>query len=174
MRLEISPLPGLVFSDRDSHSPSNRLGRADRRLPASGRPRLFCVNDIEKIGGNHSLHAATRANIPTSPYGSRRLRAKWNTRNRRTKAVISQSNTPQLRSGRKLTGKRPSPHGRSGRRWAASRSLTNWFAATARAMIWLRVSSSGGIADVASVLVNAMGLRQRRRRLRSRSSFTTM
>src|ERR1019366_3837743 len=71
VRLEISPLPGLVFSDRDSHSPSNRPSRADRRLSANGRPLLFCVNDIEKIWGNHSLHAPTRANIPTSPYGSR-------------------------------------------------------------------------------------------------------
>src|ERR1035437_6604496 len=25
-------------------------------------------------GGNHSLHTPTRANIPTSPYGSRRFR----------------------------------------------------------------------------------------------------
>jgi hypothetical protein len=32
----------------------------------------------------------------------------------------------------------------------------NWFAAIAGAMTWLRVSSSGGIADAASVSVNAM------------------
>ena len=34
----------------------------------------FCANDVGKIGGTRSLHAPTRANIPTSPYGSRRFR----------------------------------------------------------------------------------------------------
>ena len=40
---------------------------ADGRLP-------FCANDVGKIGENRSLRAPTRANIPTSPYGLRRLR----------------------------------------------------------------------------------------------------
>jgi hypothetical protein len=56
--------------------------------------------------GNHSLHAPTRANIPTSPYGSRRSRAKWNKRNWRTEAGISRSGTLQHRPRRKVTGKK--------------------------------------------------------------------
>src|ERR1019366_4820289 len=51
--------------------------------PQSCRPSMcansgllpFRANDVGKIGGNHSLHALTRANIPTSPYGLRRFRA---------------------------------------------------------------------------------------------------
>ena len=78
-----------------------------------------------------------------------------------------------LRPGRKLSGKRLSPHGRSGRRRAASRNQRNWFAAIAGAMTWLRVSSSGGIADAASVSVNAMGRRPGRGRRRSRNSSNT-
>ena len=52
---------------------------------------------------------------------------------------------------KKLSGKRLSPHGRSGRRRAASRNQGNWVAVIAGAMTWLRVSSSGGIGDAASV-----------------------
>ena len=149
--------------------------------PRSCRPSIranswllpFRANDVGKIGGNHSLHLRTRANIPASPYGSRRFRAKWNTRNWRRKAGISQSDTPRLRLGRKLTGKRLSPHDRSGRRWGASRNQRNSFAATAGATTWLRVSSSGGIADAASVSVNAMGRRHGRVRRRSKSSLAT-
>jgi len=40
-------------------------------------------------------------------------------------------------------------------------------------MTWLRVLSSGEIADAASVLVNAMGRRHRRGRQRLRSSWAT-
>src|ERR1035437_9570342 len=40
-------------------------------------------------------------------------------------------------------------------------------------MIWLRVSSSGAIADAASVLVNAMDQRQGSRRRNSRSNLAT-
>ena len=78
-----------------------------------------------------------------------------------------------LRPGRKLSGKRLSPHGRSGRRRAASRNQGNWVAAIAGAMTWLRVSSSGGIGDAASVSVNAMGRRPGRGRRRSRNSSNT-
>ena len=78
-----------------------------------------------------------------------------------------------LRPGRKLSGKRLSPHGRSGRRRAASRNQGNWVAATAGAMTWLRVSSSGGIGDAASVSVNAMGRRPGRGRRRARNSSNT-
>ena len=128
------------------------------------------ANDSGKIAGNHSLHAPTRANIPTSPYGSRRFRAKWNPRNWQREASISLSDTPQHRPRRELPGKRLSPHGRSGRRRAASRNRRNWSAAIAGAMIWLRVSSSGGIADAASVSANAMDRRHGRGRRRSRNS----
>ena len=132
----------------------------------------FCANDVEKSGGNHSLHAPTRANIPTSPYGSRRFRAKWKTRNWRREAGINcRSDTPHLRFGRKLTGKRLSPHDRSRSRWVVSRNQTSWVAGIAGAMIWLRVSSSGGIADAASVSANAMGRWDGRGRRRSRSSL---
>jgi hypothetical protein len=151
-------------------SPSNRPNRASL-LANSGFS--FCVNDIGEIGGNRSLHAPTRANIPTSPYGSRRLRSKWNTRNWQTEAGISRSGTPRHRPRRKLLGRKLSPHGRYERRWAASRSQRNWVAAIAGAMTWLRVSSSGGIADAASALVNAMGRRHGRGRRRSRNSLTT-
>jgi hypothetical protein len=78
-----------------------------------------------------------------------------------------------LRPGRKLSGKRLSPHGRSGRRQAASRNQGSWVAAIAGAMTWLRVSSSGGIGDAASVSVNAMGRRPGRARRRSRNSSNT-
>src|ERR1700747_1327554 len=61
-----------------------------------------------------------------------------------------------LRPERKLSGKRLSPHGRSGRRQAASRNQGNWVAAIAGAMTWLRVSSSGGVGGAASVSENAM------------------
>jgi len=63
--------------------------------------------------------------------------------------------------------------GRSGRRRAASRNQGNWVAAIAGAMTWLRVSSSGGIGDAASVSVNAMGRRPGRGRRRSRNSSNT-
>ena len=43
----------------------------------------------------------------------------------------------------------------------------------AGAMTWLRVSSSGGIGDAASVSVNAMGRRPGRGRRRSRNSSNT-
>jgi hypothetical protein len=123
---------------------------------------------------NHSLHARTRANIPTSPYGSRRFKREWNTRNRRTEAGMNyRSDILHLRPGRKLSGKRLSPHGRSGRRRAASRNQGNWVAAIAGAMTWLRVSSSGGIGDAVSVSVNAMGRRPGRGRRRSRNSSNT-
>ena len=45
--------------------------------------------------------------------------------------------------------------------------------AIAGAMIWPRVSSSGGIGDAASVSVNAMGRRPGRGRRRSRNSSNT-
>src|SRR5271157_5973989 len=79
----------------------------------------------------------------------------WKTRNWRTEAGISRSDTPQHRLRRKLPGKRLSPHGRSGRSRTVSRNQANWFAAIAAVMILLRASSTGGIADAASVLVNA-------------------
>jgi len=76
------------------------------------------------------------------------------------------------KTARKKTARKGlSLHGRSGRRCAVSRNQTNWFAAIAEAMTWLRVSSSGGIADAASVLVNAMAQRHGRGRRRSRNSL---
>jgi hypothetical protein len=42
------------------------------------------------------------------------------------------------------------------KRRIVSRNRTTWFAAIAGAPTWLPVSSSGAIADAASVLVNAM------------------
>ncbi len=81
--------------------------------------------------------------------------------------------TRRGRPVRRLPRERPSRHGRSVRRWTASRNLTNWGAAIAGAMTWLRVSSSGGIADAASVSVNAMARRHGRGRRRSRNSLAT-
>src|SRR5271169_4535078 len=83
------------------------------------------------------------------------LERKWNTRNWQTEAGISRSDTPQHRFRGKLLGKKLSPHGRSGRNCAANRSRRNWFAATAGAMIWLRVLSSGEIANAGSASVSA-------------------
>ena len=77
------------------------------------------------------------------------------------------------RSGRKLPRERPSRHTRSRRRWVVSRNQISWFAAIAGAMTWLRVSSSGGIADAASVSANAMGQRRERGRRRSASRLAT-
>ena len=112
--------------------------------PWSRRPLVCADSGLLSVRGNRSLHAPTRANIPTSSYGSRRLRAKWNTRNWRKEASISRSDTPQHRPRRKLLGKRLSPHDRSGRKRAASRNQTNWFAAIAGAMTWLRVHQAAG------------------------------
>jgi hypothetical protein len=142
-------------------------------MRANIRPPPFCANDVEKIARNRSLHAPTRANIPTSPYSSRRFRAKWNTRNWRREAGISRSATPHHRHGRTLPGKSLSPHSRCARRQGASRNQTNWFAAIAGAMTWLQVSSSAGTADAASVLVNVMDQRHQRGRRNSRSNLAT-
>ena len=101
------------------------------------------------------------------------LERKWNTRNSRTEAGISRSDTRQHLLRRKLLGKKLNPQGSFGRSCTANRSQRNWFAAIAGAMTWLRVSSSGGIADAASALVNAMGRRHGRGRRRSRNSLTT-
>jgi hypothetical protein len=75
------------------------------------------------------------------------------------------------RSSRRLPREKPSPHCRAGRRRAISRNQTSWFAAIAGAMTWLRVSSSGGIADAASVSVNVTGRRHGRGWRKSRSSL---
>jgi len=114
-----------------------------------------------------------KANIPTSPYAQGDLERKWNTRNWRTEASISRSDTHQHRPRGKLLGKKLSPQGRCGRSCAANRSQRNWFAATAGAMIWLRVLSSGEIADAGSASVSATVRRHQRRRQRPRSSSTT-
>src|SRR5437868_12422660 len=74
---------------------------------------------------------------------------------------------------KKAVRKKAESHGRSGRRRAASRNQGNWVAAIAGAMTWLRVSSSGGIGDAASVSVDAMGRRPGRGRRRSRNSSNT-
>jgi hypothetical protein len=71
------------------------------------------------------------------------------------KPIRHSSHWPRI----ELSGIRPSPHGRSGRRREASRSWRNCSAAIAGAMIWLPVSSSGGIGDAASVSANAMDRR---------------
>ena len=157
------------------------------RSPSNRQPLRFRANDMNR-GGNYSLHARNGANIPASRYGLGDLE-RWNTRNWQTEAGINRSDTPLhspcgirwmrrgrsvgRRPGRKLPGKRLSLHGRSGRRCAVSRNQTNWFAAIAEAMTWLRVSSSGGIADAAGALVNAMAQRHGRGRRRSRNSLTT-
>jgi|GEM_PF-4160848 len=93
----------------------------------------------------------------------------WRSGNRRTR----QGRAVRLRSGRRLPRERSSLRGRAGRRSAASRNQTNWFAAIAGAVTWPRASSSGGIADAATVSVNAMGRRHRRGRRRSKSSSAT-
>ena len=66
----------LVFSAAISRvSFAFQSPRADRRFRPIAGFSLFCANDVGKTGGNHSLHAPTRANIPTSPFGLRRFRA---------------------------------------------------------------------------------------------------
>src|SRR6202048_3305139 len=65
----------LVFSAAISRvSFAFQSPRADRRFGPIAGFSLFCANGFGKTGGNHSLHAPTRANIPTSSYGSRRFR----------------------------------------------------------------------------------------------------
>jgi hypothetical protein len=150
-------LPGLVFS-----------AAIPIRLPIATSERMT----FGKLRVNRSLHAPTRANIPTSPYGSRRSRAKWHTRNWQTEVGPSPSDTLQYLRRRALLGKRLNLHGRSGRRRALSRNQRSWFAAIAGAMTCRRVSPSGAIADAASALVNAMGRRHGRGRRRSRNSST--
>jgi hypothetical protein len=67
----------------------------DRALIAGLYPS---ARDLRKIGRNRSLHAPTRANIPTSHYGSRRFRSKWNTRNwQRETGINCRSETPHHR-----------------------------------------------------------------------------
>ena len=150
---------------RRTHSPGHRLSARKSALP-------FRANDYRERGENHSLHARNRANIPASPYGlgdlERMEHAKLANGSGhelpigRSPSSAEQDQKDAARSAgkkaarKKAARERPSRHGRSGRRWAASRNQTNWFAAIAGAMTWLRVSSSGEIADAASVLVNAM------------------
>ncbi len=133
----------------------------------------FCANDVGKIGGKPLASRADQSKHPGEPLRLKEIQSEWNTQNWRTEARTSRSHTPQLRPGRKLLGKRLSQHGCSGRRWAARGNQMNWFAAIAGAVIWLRVSLSGGIADAASVLVNAMDQWHGRAKRRSRSSLTT-
>src|SRR5271167_5277840 len=83
-----------------SCSPSNRPDREDPPSVSSSQEM-----GLGKIRENRSLHAPTRANIPTSSYGSRRFSSKWNTRNWLREAGISRSDAPQYRPRRKLTGK---------------------------------------------------------------------
>src|SRR5208282_169126 len=58
-----------VLRFRGSHLPSNRLDRADRRCAPIAGFSLSARMTLEN-GGNHSLHARNRANIPASRYGS--------------------------------------------------------------------------------------------------------
>ena len=157
-------------------------------IRANSRPLPFRANDVGN-GGNHSLHARNRANIPASPYGLGDLERMEHAKlanGSGHKLPIGHSPSPALRdqmdaarsAGKKAARKKAAPrkakpHGRFGRRWAVSRNQTNWFAAIAGATTWLRVSSSGGIADAASVSVNAMDQRHGRGRRRSRSSLAT-
>lgn len=138
----------------DSRLPSVRvtLGKYGETARSTRRPEQTCRRAVTVQGD---------------------LERKWNTRNWRMEAGISRSDTPQHRPRGKLLGKKLSPDGRSGRRRAANRSQRNWFAATAGAMIWLRVLSSGGIADAGSASANAMDHRHVRGRRSSRSSLTT-
>ena len=165
---------------RRSHFAFQSPERADRRsAPIAGsslsaRMRFWEMRRITRF------MRGTERTSP-EPFRLRRLRAKWNTRNWRTEAGMNYpSDAPhprriwctrrgrpvRRRSGRRLNlpRERPSLHDRSERTWVASRNQTNWFAAIAGAMTWLRVSSSGGIADAASVLVNAMDQRHGRGR----------
>src|ERR1700730_13994335 len=173
---------------RLSRPPSNRPHHAARRtsrVPGSSLSARMTLGN----GRNHSLHARNGANIPASPYGlgdlermehaklangrghelpigrspPRPSRIRWTRRGRPVRR----------RSGRRPPPERPSLHNRSGKRWLVSRNQTSWFAAIAGATTWLRVSSSGGIADAATVSVNAIGRRHGRGRRRSRSSLAT-
>src|ERR1039458_3355836 len=156
----------------DSHSPSNRLNRADATMLANSQLFSFCANEVGKIWGKPLASRADQSKHPDEPLRLKEIEREWNTRNWRRKAGVNcRSDTPHLRPG--PPGKRLTPQGRSGRRWAASRNQRNWFAAIAGATTWLRVSSSGGIADAASVSANAMGRRHGRGRRRSSSSLAT-
>ena len=153
------------------------------RLPiASSRPSIRANSRLLpflrewrwKNWGKPLASRADQSKHADQPLRLKEIYREWNTRNRRTEAGMNyRSDILHLRPGRKLSGKRLSPHGRSGRRRAASRNQGNWVAAIAGAMTWLRVSSSGGIGDAASVSVNAMGRRPGGGGRRSRNSSNT-
>ena len=148
--------------------------------PWSRRPLMCADSGLLSVRMTLGKYGETARFTRRSEQTSRRaltaqgdLERKWNTRNWRTEAGICRSDTPQHRPRGKLLGKKLSPHGRCGRSCAANRSQRNWFAATAGAMIWLRVLSSGEIADAGSASVSATVRRHQRRRQRPRSSSTT-
>ncbi len=170
------------------HSPSNRLDRADRRCaPIAGfspsapmtlgnlretarftrRPEqtsgrgLTAQGDLERM--EHAKLA--KGNGHESPIGrstSLAEREQKDAARLGVKTAIRKKATPRKAKPAPLL-----------RRSAASRNQTNWFAAIAGAVTWPRASSSGGIADAATVSVNAMGRRHRRGRRRSKSSSAT-
>ncbi len=100
----------------------------------------FRVNDVGKW--RKSLASCTqRSKHPTEPSRLKEIWSEWNARNWQTEAWINyRSDTLHRRPGRKLTGNRLGPQGRSGRRRAASLNQGNWFAAIAAATTWLLVS----------------------------------
>ena len=160
----------LVFSAAD-FAGFIRLPIASSRpsFPGHGPASPFSARmALEKLGKHHSLHAPTRANIPTSPYGSRRFRVGMEHAKQANGSgqELSIGHSSIFGPQESCPKKGLSPHGRSGRKRAASRNQGNWVAAIAGAMTWLRVSSSGGIGDAASVSVNAMGRRPGRGRRR--------
>jgi hypothetical protein len=113
----------------------------------------------ERIRENRGKPFASRADQskhPHEPIRLKEIQSEGKPRNCPRKASASLYDTPQLRHRKGLSGIRPSQQGRSRRRREASRSWRNCSAAIAGAMTWLPVSSSGEIADVARVSVNAM------------------
>jgi len=152
------------------------------RNPATPILAFLAPKIVEAIAAGHQPPELTAKTLPIpGRAGSDERGAPWSSAwNSPIRAFAFRSNCRnprgrpvRRRPGRKLPRKRLSLYGRFGRRGVASRKQTSWFAAIAEARTWLRVSSSGGIADAASVSVNATGRRHGRGRRRSRNSLTT-
>jgi hypothetical protein len=164
-------------SDRSSrisavHSPSNRLGLRRPSVLAKRPASTLRADEARKIEGTARFTRGPEQTSRRAHTAQGDLR-RWNTRNWR-KESISLSGTPQPLPRGKVFGKKLSSRGHPGRRRGASRNQRNWFAVIAGAMTWLRVSSSGGIADAANALVNAIGRRHGRGKRSTSNSFTTM
>jgi hypothetical protein len=135
---------------------------------------------------NCSLHARDRANIPTSPYGLGGLKRTEHAtlaNGSEHKLPIGRSPSPAeqeqmeaaraagVEAARKAVAKKAKPTGPLGKQMGGKSKSDKLGCRYCRSDDLPRVSSRGGIADAASVLINAMVWRHERGRRSSRTSL---